>query len=121
MADPVSHDPQSLFSGLDGPAGGGLTLLYTSPSGAGMRGTRMIGIHVCNHTNAAVMYRLTHTESGGTAAADKSFVWDWTVPPDGVTYMLAEGIQLNPGDMLHHEAGVAASIAVHGYGWEMTD
>lgn len=120
MADPVSHDPQSLFNPLDAPAGA-LTLLYTSPTGAGTRGTRVIGIHVCNHTAAAVTYRLTHTENGGAAAAAKALVWDVTIPADGVSRVLAEGIVMDAGDMLHHEAGVAASISVHGYGWEMTD
>ena len=122
MADPVSHDPQSLFNPLDAPAGAGLVLLYTSPAVVPPdRGTRLIGISIWTHTTSAVTYRLTHTESGGAAAAAKALAWDFSVPADGVTYVLAEGIVMDPGDMLHQEAGVAASISVHGYGWEMTD
>lgn len=122
MADPASHNPQSLFNPLDAPAGGGLVLLYTSPVFvATERGTRIQSIRVCNHAALPVTFRLTHTEAGGAAAAAKALFWDFSVPADGVEYPLAQGIVLNAGDFLNHEAGAAASISVHGYGWEMTD
>jgi hypothetical protein len=119
MADPVSHDPQSLFDPLDVP--NSLTTLYTSPSGGSERGTRIIGIYVVNHTANAVSFQLTHTESGGTAGSSKALAWDVSIPSDGVTYIFAEGIILDPGDFLSHLAGDATALAIHGYGWEMTD
>ncbi len=119
MPDPVSHDPQSLFTPLEVPAA--LTLLYTSPTGAGTRGTRVSSILVVNRTTTAVDFRLTHTESGGTADVTKSVAWDMNIPGDGVPHEFLVGAILDPGDFLSHEASVINRLVIHGYGWEMTD
>lgn len=119
MADPVSHDPQSLFDPLEVPAS--LTLLYTSPSGAGARGTRVSSIILVNRTTTATDFRLTHTESGGSASVTKAVVWDMNIPGDGVPHEYMVGAILSPGDFLSHEASVVNRLVIHGYGWEMTD
>src|SRR3990167_3742945 len=120
MPDPVGHDPQSLFTPVDVPQGAGLVTIFTSPTGAGTRGTRLSGIHVCNHTGLAVTFRLTHTQSGGVAAANKALVWDISIPADGTEHVFAVGIILDPGDFLSHEAGTAAALSIHGFGWNMS-
>lgn len=119
MADPSSHNPQSLFDPLEVPAA--LTLLYTSPNVGGERGTRISSITVVNRTTTAVAFRLTHTESGGAAGVTKAVAWDMNIPGDGVPHEFLVGAILNPGDFLSHEAGVVNRLVIHGFGWEMTD
>lgn len=119
MPDPTVHDPQSLFDPLEVPTA--LTLLYTSPSGAGTRGTRISSITVVNRTTTTTTFRLTHTESGGAASVTKAVAWDINIPGDGVPHEFLVGAILDPGDFLSHEAGVVNRLVIHGYGWEMTD
>ena len=118
MADPASHDPQSLFDPLEVPAA--LALLYTSPAGADKRGTRVAGIHVCNRAGSAQTFSLTHTESGGAASVTKALVWEKSLTP-GEEFVFAQGIIMDPGDFLSHDAGAVNELVIHGYGWEMTD
>ena len=118
MSDPISHDPQSLFDPLDAP--NSVTTLYTSPSGAGKRGTRVQGIWVCNHTGGAVTYTLHHVKTG-RSATDSNKLYDVLSIAANATQILAQGIILDPGDFFSHLAGAVTSISVHGYGWEMTD
>lgn len=119
MADPVSHDPQSLFNPVEVPAA--LATVYTSPSGAGTRGTRIAAITVVNRSGGDETLQLTHTESGGAAGVTKAIAWDMTIPGDGVPREFMVGYILNPGDFISHEASAVNTLVIHGYGWEMTD
>lgn len=118
MADPVSHDPQSLFSPGDVPSVVGT--VFTSPTGAGTRGTRIASIWICNHTAGVVTYTLHHVNSGGVALPANKIYDAFALPP-GETFKLLEGIILDPGDFLAHLASAGASISVHGFGWNQTD
>ena len=98
-------------------SGGSVNTYYTSPTGAGTRGTRLYRI-IINRTSGGGALNVHHVESGGTAG-NANLVHNATVFGAGET-MLAGAI-LNPGDTIQASLAAGTVDNIHLWGLEMTD
>lgn len=124
MASPANHDPQSLIdpTTLDQ----NWTTYYTSPAGAGRRGTLIYGLYVidfANNTIPPVSIRLV--PSGETASDSYLYLDEYSLSSHtqgNLPAVFLMGTLLDPGDFIQVKAGPDDDeVSLHIYGVELAD